>query len=54
MEFQKVLIVFKPDPLLQIINPALDIVALSRTQYCVVRNPWDSESRAQMGRLELR
>jgi major vault protein len=38
----------------EIINAALDIVTLSRNQFCVVRNPWDNANKPQMGKLELR
>lgn len=39
---------------LQIINAALEIVTLSRNQFCVIRNPWDNVNKPQMGKLELR
>eukprot|EP00283_Hemiselmis_rufescens_P002091 CAMPEP_0173468702 /NCGR_PEP_ID=MMETSP1357-20121228/76984_1 /TAXON_ID=77926 /ORGANISM="Hemiselmis rufescens, Strain PCC563" /LENGTH=853 /DNA_ID=CAMNT_0014436927 /DNA_START=667 /DNA_END=3228 /DNA_ORIENTATION=- len=38
----------------EVVNPDLGICALSRTQYCIVRNPWDESGKQQMGRLELR
>eukprot|EP00285_Hemiselmis_virescens_P015937 CAMPEP_0173377974 /NCGR_PEP_ID=MMETSP1356-20130122/1219_1 /TAXON_ID=77927 ORGANISM="Hemiselmis virescens, Strain PCC157" /NCGR_SAMPLE_ID=MMETSP1356 /ASSEMBLY_ACC=CAM_ASM_000847 /LENGTH=840 /DNA_ID=CAMNT_0014330905 /DNA_START=194 /DNA_END=2713 /DNA_ORIENTATION=- len=38
----------------EVVNADLAICALSRNQYCTVRNPWDEHGKQQMGRLELR